>query len=39
MQLQVSRQSIDVVKDYFREEMSKADWQLMVEMKKIFEIL
>ena len=36
---QVSRQSIDAVKDYFREDLQKSDWQLMVELKKQFHIL
>jgi len=36
---QISRQSIDAVKNYFREEMSKTDWQLIMELKKTFEIL
>lgn len=35
----ISRQSIDAVKNYFREEMSKADWQLIIEMKKLFDII
>ena len=35
----ISRESIDAVKNYFRDEMTKADWQLMIELKKIFEIL
>jgi len=35
----ISRASIDAVKNYFRDELSKADWQLMVELKKTFEIL
>jgi len=35
----VSRESIDAVKDWFREEMTKGDWQLLVELKKIFQIL
>ncbi|XP_061163849.1 eukaryotic translation initiation factor 5B-like [Saccostrea echinata] len=35
----ISRQSIDAVKDHFREEMTKPDWQLVVEMKKLFQIL
>jgi translation initiation factor 5B len=35
----ISRQSIDAVKDYFREEMTKGDWQLLIELKKMFEIL
>jgi hypothetical protein len=37
--LQISRQSIDAVKNHFREEMTKPDWQLIVEMKKLFQIL
>jgi len=36
---QISRQSIDAVKDYFREGMQKSDWQLMLELKKTFQIL
>ena len=36
---QISRQSIDAVKDYFRDDMQKNDWQLMIELKKMFEIL
>ncbi|XP_070553820.1 eukaryotic translation initiation factor 5B-like isoform X2 [Ptychodera flava] len=35
----VSRQSIDAVKDWFREDLQKSDWQLMIELKKIFEII
>jgi translation initiation factor 5B len=35
----ITRQSIDAVKNYFREEMSKTDWQLIMELKKTFEIL
>merc|ERR1711962_755306 len=35
----ISRESIDAVKNYFRDEMTKADWQLMIELKKIFDIL
>lgn len=37
--LQISRQSIDACKDYFRDDLIKADWALMVELKKLFEIL
>ena len=37
--VQISRESIDVLKDYFRDEMSKTDWQLIIEMKKTFEII
>lgn len=35
----ISRQSIDACKDYFREDLLKTDWQLMVELKKQFQIL
>lgn len=35
----ISRQSIDACKDYFRDDLLKSDWQLMVELKKLFEIL
>ena len=37
--LQISRASIDACKDYFREDLQKADWALMVELKKLFEIM
>lgn len=39
MSMQISRETIDVVKNYFRDEMSKADWQLILELKKTFQIL
>uniref|UniRef100_A0A1L8DRV3 Eukaryotic translation initiation factor 5B n=2 Tax=Nyssomyia neivai TaxID=330878 RepID=A0A1L8DRV3_9DIPT len=35
----ISRQSIDACKDYFRDDLIKADWALMVELKKLFQIL
>ncbi|KAH3832475.1 hypothetical protein DPMN_105765, partial [Dreissena polymorpha] len=35
----ISRDSIDAVKEYFREEMTKQDWALLVELKKLFQIL
>ncbi|XP_046488123.1 eukaryotic translation initiation factor 5B [Neodiprion pinetum] len=35
----ISRQSIDACKDYFRDDLHKTDWQLMVELKKLFQIL
>ncbi|KAI1241703.1 hypothetical protein IHE44_0005191 [Lamprotornis superbus] len=31
----ISRQSIDALKDWFRDEMQKSDWQLIVELKKV----
>ena len=36
---QISRESIDAVKDYFRKEMTKPDWMLIMELKKLFQIL
>ncbi|KAL0121302.1 hypothetical protein PUN28_008754 [Cardiocondyla obscurior] len=35
----ISRQSIDACKEYFRDDLLKTDWQLMVELKKLFQIL
>lgn len=35
----ISRQSIDACKEYFRDDLQKTDWQLMVELKKTFQIL
>lgn len=35
----ISRQSIDACKEYFRDDLVKTDWQLMVELKKLFQIL
>lgn len=35
----ISRASIDACKDYFRDDLQKSDWQLMVELKKLFQIL
>jgi translation initiation factor 5B len=35
----ISRASIDACKDYFRDDLQKQDWQLMVELKKLFEIM
>nr|XP_033806544.1 eukaryotic translation initiation factor 5B isoform X2 [Geotrypetes seraphini] len=35
----ITRQSIDALKDWFRDEMQKTDWQLIVELKKVFEII
>lgn len=37
--VQISRESIDAVKNYFREDLQKSDWQLMIELKKTFEIM
>ncbi|XP_020915031.1 eukaryotic translation initiation factor 5B isoform X2 [Exaiptasia diaphana] len=35
----ISRESINAVKEYFREDLQKSDWQLMIELKKLFQIL
>ncbi|XP_071086769.1 eukaryotic translation initiation factor 5B-like isoform X2 [Haliotis cracherodii] len=35
----ISRESIDAVKDYFRDDMQKQDWMLIVELKKQFAII
>ncbi|CAH1267270.1 EIF5B [Branchiostoma lanceolatum] len=35
----ISREGIDAIKDWFREDMTKTDWQLMIELKKIFQIM
>jgi translation initiation factor 5B len=34
----ISRRSIDVLKDLFRDEMGKEDWRLVVQLKKVFRI-
>jgi translation initiation factor 5B len=35
----ITRQSIDACKEYFRDDLIKTDWALMVELKKQFQIL
>ncbi|KAI1729137.1 elongation factor tu GTP binding domain-containing protein [Ditylenchus destructor] len=35
----LTRESIDVCKTYFREDLSKADWQLVIQLKKNLDIL
>ncbi|XP_047126991.1 eukaryotic translation initiation factor 5B isoform X1 [Hydra vulgaris] len=35
----ITRDSIDVMKQYFREDMQKSDWQLVIELKKLLEIV
>lgn len=35
----ISRESIDALKKYFRDEMSKNEWQLIIELKKLFGIM
>lgn len=35
----ISRESINALKDWFRDEMQKTDWHLVIELKKMFEIM
>ncbi|XP_029925015.1 eukaryotic translation initiation factor 5B [Myripristis murdjan] len=35
----ITRASIDALKNWFRDEMQKSDWQLILELKKTFEII
>jgi translation initiation factor 5B len=35
----ITRESIDACKEYFRNDLQKSDWQLMVELKKTFQIM
>ena len=35
----ISRDSIDVAKQFFRDDFTKADWQLVIELKKLLAIL
>ncbi|XP_037330815.2 eukaryotic translation initiation factor 5B [Pungitius pungitius] len=35
----ITRASIDALKSWFRDEMTKNDWQLIMELKKTFEII
>lgn len=35
---QISRRSIDCLKEHFRNEVLKDDWQLIIELKKYFNI-
>jgi translation initiation factor 5B len=34
----ITRESIDMLKENFRDELGKEDWRLVVELKKKFEI-
>lgn len=34
----ISRKTIDTLKTHFREEVSKEDWQLIINLKKVFNI-
>ena len=35
---QISRRSIDCLKEHYRSEVAKDDWQLIIELKKYFNI-
>ncbi|GFQ91182.1 eukaryotic translation initiation factor 5B [Trichonephila clavata] len=35
----ITRHSIDMCKEHFRDDLLKTDWQLMVELKKLFQIM
>ena len=35
----IRRESIDAVKTYFRDDLTKADWKLMKEFKELYEII
>lgn len=35
----LTRQSIDALKDNFREDLQKEDWQLVIKLKKVFDII
>lgn len=38
-QLQLNRKTIDILKEYFRDEMTKDDWRLIMRMKKLYNII
>jgi translation initiation factor IF-2 len=35
----ISRDSIDILKDYFQDEMEEEDWRLVIELKRLFGII
>ena len=35
----VTRDSIDALKEYFKDEMNKDDWKLVIKLKKVFNIM
>ena len=35
----ITRKSIDLLKEHFRDDLSKDDWRLVVKLKSIFEIV
>lgn len=34
----ISRESINVLKEHFRDELGKEDWRLVIKLKKVFGI-
>jgi translation initiation factor 5B len=34
----LTRKSIDLLKENFRDEMTRPDWQLVIKLKKVFQI-
>jgi hypothetical protein len=39
LHLQISRETINVCKEYFRDDLTEADWQLVVELEKLLDIM
>ena len=35
----ITRESIDACKEYFRDDLTTADWKLMIELKTTFQVL
>ena len=35
----ISRDSIDALKEFFKDEMSQDDWRTVIKLKKVFEIM
>ncbi|KAM0677823.1 Translation Initiation Factor 5B [Binucleata daphniae] len=35
----ITRQNIDVLKEYYKEELCEDDWRLVIDLKRIFEII
>lgn len=35
----ISRESIDACKEYFRDDLTKEDWKLMIELKNTFKVI
>ena len=36
---QITRESIDVCKEHFRDDLTKNDWQLVVQLKRLLDIM